>query len=145
VKVLAPVNVNNPALDFTNEPAAVPPSAITPPNVPLLTVNAVPSNATNPVDAPFNVNTVTAAGARFTVPFAVRTAEVGMVADEANSNVAPLETVNAVDANEPPEMVNVPAFTVVAPVNVFTPLKVNAAEPTFTNEPATDPSEITPA
>jgi hypothetical protein len=111
----------------------------------LLNVNAVPSSVTNPSAEPFNVNNSTAAGARLTAPFAVKTATEGTVADDANSKVAPLATLNAVDAKEPAATVNVPPLTVVAPVNVFTPLTVNTPEPTFTNDPAAAPSAITPA
>jgi hypothetical protein len=129
-------------LTFTNDPADAP-SAITPPNVPLLNVNAVPPNVTNPVDAPFNVNNVTALAANSTVPSAVTTALTGTRAPLATLNVAPPATVNAVDAKLPlPVNANVPPFTLVVPVNVFAPLSVKAPEPCFTSAPA--PS-ITPA
>jgi hypothetical protein len=83
----------------------------------LLSVNAVPSNATNPVDAPFNVNNVTALAPNSTVPSAVTTAPTGTVASAPTLNVAPLATVNAVDAKLPlPVSANVPTFTLVAPV-----------------------------
>jgi len=114
--VFAPLKLSVPALAFTKEPAAAP-SAITPPNVPLLNVNAVPSNATKPVDAPFNVNNVTALAASSTVPFAVTTALTGTKAPLATLNVAPSATVNAVDAKLPlPVNANVPPFTLVAPL-----------------------------
>ena len=114
--MFAPLKLNVPALAFTNEPAETP-SAITPPNAPLLSVNAVPSNATNPVDAPFNVNNVTALAANSTVPFAVTTALTGTNAPLATLSVAPLATLNAVDAKLPlPVNANVPAFTLVVPV-----------------------------
>jgi hypothetical protein len=113
--VFVPLKLNVPALAFTNEPD-VAPSAITPPNVPLLSVNAVPSNVTNPVDAPFNVSNVTALAPNSTVPFAVTTALTGTNAPLATLNVAPLATLNAVDAKLPlPVNANVPAFTLVAP------------------------------
>jgi hypothetical protein len=83
----------------------------------LLSVNAVPSNATNPVDAPFNVNNVTALAPNSTVPSAVTTAPTGTVASSPTLIVAPLATVNPVDARLPlPVNANVPAFTLVAPV-----------------------------
>ena len=53
--MFAPLKLNVPALTFTNEPVPVPPSAIAPANVPLLNVNAVPSNVTNPVTPPSTV------------------------------------------------------------------------------------------
>jgi hypothetical protein len=115
--VFAPLKLNVPALTFTNEPVPVPPSAIAPANVPLLNVNAVPSNLTNPVDAPFNVNNVTALAPNETVPSAVTTAPTGTVASAPTLNVAPLDTVNPVDAKLPlPVNANVPALTLVAPV-----------------------------
>jgi hypothetical protein len=114
--VLAPLKLNVPPLTFTNEPVD-PPFAITPPNAPLLSVNAVPSNVTNPVEAPFNVSNVTALDANETVPSTVTTAVVGTNAPSATLNVAPLATVNAVDAKLPlPVNANVPTFTLVAPV-----------------------------
>jgi hypothetical protein len=83
----------------------------------LLNVNAVPSNATNPVDAPFNVNNVTALAPSSTVPFAVTTALTGTNAPSATLIVAPATTVNAVDARLPlPVNANVPTFTLVVPV-----------------------------
>jgi hypothetical protein len=104
-------------LTFTNEPVPVPPSPIAPANVPLLNVNAVPSNVTNPVDAPFNVNNSTALAANCTVPFAVTTAVTGTVASLAARNVAPAATLNAVEAKLPlPDSARVPALTVVVPV-----------------------------
>jgi hypothetical protein len=113
--------------------------------VPLLNVNAVPSNVTNPVDAPFNVNNVTAGADNSTVPFAVTTAPTGTSAPLATLSVAPLATVNAVEARLPlPASANVPAFTLVDPVNVFAPLKLSVPTPNFTNEPAAAPSAITP-
>jgi hypothetical protein len=114
--VFAPLKLNVPAFAFTNAPAAAP-SSITPPNVPLLSVNAVPSNVTNPVDAPFNVNNVTALAANATVPFAVTTALTGTRAPLATLSVAPSATVNAVDAKLPlPVNATVPVFTLVAPL-----------------------------
>ena len=114
--MFAPLKLSVPALAFTNEPADAP-SAITPPNVPLLSVSAVPPNVTNPVDAPFNVNNVTALAPNSTVPFAVTTAPTGTVASSPTLNVAPLDTVNPVDAKLPlPVNANVPALTLVAPV-----------------------------
>jgi hypothetical protein len=104
-------------LTFTNDPVPVPPSPITPANVPPLNVNAVPSNVTNPVDAPFNVNNSTALAANSTVPFAVTTALTGTVASAPTLSVALFATVNAVDAKLPlPVSANVPALTVVVPV-----------------------------
>jgi hypothetical protein len=115
--VFAPLKLSVPALAFTNDPTDEPPSAITPPNVPLLSVSAVPPNVTNPVDAPFNVNNVTALAPNETVPSAVTTAPTGTVASAPTLNVAPAATVNAVDARLPlPVNANVPTFTLVAPV-----------------------------
>jgi hypothetical protein len=112
----------------------------------LLNVNAVPSNLTNPVEAPFNVNNVTALAPNSTVPFAVTTAPTGTVASAPTLNVAPLATVNPVDAKLPlPVNASVPAFTLVAPVNVLAPLRLNVPDPAFTNDPADDPSTIAPA
>jgi hypothetical protein len=114
--VLAPLKLNVPPLTFTNEPVD-PPFAITPPNAPLLNVNAVPSNVTNPVDTPFNVNNVTTLAASSTVPSAVTTALTGTDASAPTLIVAPAATVNPVDARLPlPVNANVPAFTLVVPV-----------------------------
>ena len=114
--MFAPLKLNVPAFAFTSDPA-VAPSSITPANVPLLNVNAVPSSVTNPVDAPSNVSNVTALASNSTVPFAVTTAPAGTKAPLATLNVAPLATLNAVDAKLPlPVNANVPALTLVAPV-----------------------------
>ena len=114
--MFAPLKLNVPALAFTNEPTDTP-SSITPPNVPLLSVNAVPSNVTNPVVAPFNVNNVTALAPNSTVPSAVTTALTGTNAPSATLSVALFATVNAVDAKLPlPVNANVPPFTLVAPL-----------------------------
>jgi hypothetical protein len=114
--VFAPLKLNVPPLTFTNEPVD-PPFAITPPNAPLLNVNAVPSNVTNPVDTPFNVNNVTTLAASSTVPSAVTTALTGTDASAPTLIVAPAATVNPVDARLPlPVNANVPAFTLVVPV-----------------------------
>jgi hypothetical protein len=144
--VFTPLKLSVPPLTFTNEPVPVPPSAIAPANVPLLSVNAVPSNATNPVVAPFNVNNVTALAPNETVPSAVTTALTGTNAPSATLNVAPAATVNPVEAKLPlPVNANVPAFTLVVPVNVFTPLKLNVPALAFTNDPVpVPPSAITP-
>jgi hypothetical protein len=144
VYVLAPPNVSTSLLTFTNEPAPEP-SATTPPNVPLLNVNAVPFNVTNPLDAPSNVSNVAAAADNANVPSNVTTASTGTIAPAATVIVAPLDTPTTVDANRPaPLNANVPAFTVVDPVNVFTPLNSNVPLPTFTNEPGATPSANTP-
>ena len=127
-------------LTFTNEPVPVPPFPIAPANVPLLSVNAVPSNVTNPVDAPSSVNNVTALAVSAKVPSTVTTAFTGTNAPDATLNVAPFATLNAVDAKLPlPVNANVPAFTLVVPVNVFEPLKLNTPVLTFTNEPVPVP------
>jgi hypothetical protein len=145
VYVFTPPNANVPPLTFTNEPVPLPPFSITPPNVPSLNVNAVPSNVTRPLEAPSNVSNVTAEAANSTVPLAVTTAPTGTNAPLATLSVAPLATLTEVDANRAtPLNTNVPAFTLVAPVYVFTPPNVNVPPLTFTNEPATDPSTITP-
>jgi hypothetical protein len=146
VYVLAPLKLNVPPLTFTNDPANEPPSAITPSNDPSPNVNAVPSNVTNPVVAPFNVNKVADTADNATVPSAVTTALTGNAAPCATLNVAPAATVTAVDANRPvPVNASVPASTLVDPVNVFTPPKLNIPVPTFTNEPVEEPSRTTPA
>jgi hypothetical protein len=114
--VFTPLKLSVPPLTFTNDPA-VAPFAIAPANVPLLSVNAVPPNVTNPVEAPFNVSNVTALAPNSTVPFAVTTAVVGTNAPLATLIVAPLATVNPVDAKLPlPVNANLPALTLVAPV-----------------------------
>jgi hypothetical protein len=142
--VFVPPKLSVPALAFTNDPTDAP-SAITPPNVPLLSVSAVPSNVTNPVDAPFNVNNVTALAPNSTVPFAVTTAPTGTVASAPTLSVAPAATVNPVDARLPlPVNASVPAFTLVVPVNVFAPLKLSVPALAFTSDPADAPSAITP-
>jgi hypothetical protein len=144
--VFTPPKLNTPALTFTNEPVPDPPSAITPANVPLLNVNAVPSKLTRPLEAPSNVSNVTADAANSTVPSAITTAATGTNAPLATLSVAPFATVNAVDAKLPlPLNANVPALTVVDPVYVFAPLNSNVPPLTFTNEPPTEPSLITPA
>jgi hypothetical protein len=144
VKVLAPLNVNVPAVALVSDPADVP-SSITPPKVPLPTVKAVPFRRTRPVEDPSNVNNVTAAGDKVIIPSAVKTVELGIVAGAKSSNAPELPTVNAVDAKEPALTRNTPPFTATEPVAVFTPLRSNAPAPTFTREPALDPSSITPA
>jgi hypothetical protein len=145
VNVFTPLKSNVPALTFTNDPAEAP-SAITPANVPLLNVNAVPSNVTRPVDAPSNVNNVTADADNASVPSNVTAAVTGTIAPDATLIVAWSATVTAVDANRPfPLNANVPAFTAVAPVNVFTPLNVNVPPLFFTNDPELVPPAITPA
>jgi hypothetical protein len=144
--VLVPLKLRVPALTFTNEPAEAP-SPITPANVPSLNVNAVPSNVTNPVEAPFNVNNVTALADNSTVPSAVTAAVVGTNAPPATLSVAPAATLNVVDAKLPlPVNANVPAFTLVEPVYEFAPLKSNVPPFTFTNDPLpVTPLAITPA
>ena len=144
--MLDPLNLNVPPLTFTNDPTDEPPSAITPAKAPLLSVNAVPSNVTRPVDAPFNVSNVAAAADNSNTPSAVTTALTGNAAPCATLNVAPAATVTDVDANRPaPVNASVPASTLVDPVNVFTPPKLNTPVPTFTNEPVEEPSRTTPA
>jgi hypothetical protein len=145
VNVLTPLKLNVPAPTFTNDPTD-PPSATTPANTPPLNVNAVPSNVTNPVDAPFNVSNSAANDDIANVPSTVTAAPVANAASAPTLKVAPVATVNAVDAKLPvPVSANVPAFTLVEPVNVFTPLKSNVPALTFTNDPAEAPSAITPA
>jgi hypothetical protein len=102
---------------LTSDPTPLPPFSITPANVPLLNVNAVPSKLTLPLDAPSNVSNVTADAANSTAPFAVTTAPTGTNAPLATLNVAPFATEIAVDAKLPlPLNANVPALTVVDPV-----------------------------
>jgi hypothetical protein len=142
--VLAPPKRNVPASTFAKDPDPEP-SAITPSNVPLLNVNAVPFKVTNPLDAPSNVSNVAAAADNASVPSNVTTAFTGTIAPTATLSVAPLDTPTTVDANRPvPANANVPAPTIVDPVNVFTPLNVNVPLPTFTNDPAVVPSANTP-
>jgi hypothetical protein len=143
--VFTPLNVSVPPLTFTNDPATVP-SATTPAYVPLLNVNAVPFNVTNPPNAPSNVNNVTAPADNSNVPPTVTAAPTGTAANSPTLIVAPLATVIPVDVNRPlPLNANVPAFTLVVPVYVFTPLNVSAPLLTFTKEPAAVPSATTPA
>jgi hypothetical protein len=145
VYVFTPLNVSVPPLTFTNEPDAVP-SATTPAYVPLLNVNAVPFNVTRPLDAPPNVNNVTAPADNSNVPSTVTAAPTGTAASSPTLIVAPLATVIPVDANRPfPLNASVPSFTLVEPVYVFTPLKVSAPPLTFTNDPNAVPSATTPA
>jgi hypothetical protein len=108
-------------------------------------VNAVPFNVTTPLVAPSTVNNSTADANNANVPSTVTAAPTGTAAPEATFITAELATVIPVDANRPlPLNVNVPSFTDVVPVYVFTPLSVRAPPLTFTNEPETEPSDITP-
>jgi hypothetical protein len=143
--VFTPLNVSVPPLTFTNDPNDDP-SATTPAYVPLLNVNAVPFNVTRPLEAPPNVNNVTADADNANVPSTVTAAPTGTAAPGATLIVAPLATVIPVDANRPlPLKANVPAFTLVVPVYVFTPLNVSVPPLTFTNDPDGVPSATTPA
>jgi hypothetical protein len=143
--VFTPLNVNVPPPTFTNEPVPVP-SATTPAYVPLPNVNAVPFNVTLPLNAPSNVNNVTADADKANAPSTVTAAVTGTAAPDATLIVAPLATVIPVDAKRPlPFNANVPAFTLVVPVYVFTPLNVSVPPLTFTNDPVTIPSATTPA
>ena len=144
--MLAPLKLNVPTLTFTNDPEVDPLSPITPPNAPLLNVNAVPPNVTTPLDAPFNVSNSTALADNDKTPSTVTTALTGTNAPLATVKVAPAPTVTAVEAKLPlPVSASVPASTRVGPVYVFAPLKLNIPALTFTNEPADPPSSITPA
>jgi hypothetical protein len=145
VNVFTPLNSNVPPLTFTNEPGVVP-FRITPANVPSPSVNAVPFNVTRPLEAPSNVSNSTPAADNANVPSTVTAAFTGTIAPAATLIVAPLDTPTTVDANRPaPLNANVPTFTVVDPVNVFTPLNSNVPPLTFTNEPAPLPFRITPS
>jgi hypothetical protein len=90
---------------------------------------------------PLSVN---AFACKFTAP---DPANVAISSPLANFNVPPAFTVTAiVFANAlPPLNVNVPAFTTVAPLNVFAPDKINSAEPAFvrSNAPLTAPLNVT--
>jgi hypothetical protein len=145
VNVFTPLRSNTPPLTFSNEPAEAP-SRITPANVPLPNVNAVPFNVTRPVVAPSNVNNVTADADNVSVPSTVTAAVTGTIAPAATLIVAPLATVNAVDAKRPvPLSASVPAFTLVDPVNVFTPLNSKTPPLFLINDPELVPPAITPA
>jgi hypothetical protein len=142
--VFAPLKLNVPLLAFTNEPAANP-SATTPPNAPPPTVNAVPFKVTPPVPPPFNAAKVTARGDSTTEPSADSVTAPTSPAPVATVSCAPAATATSSEAKRAdPLSAKIPAFTVVDPVKVFTPLNVNAPLLTFTNEPAADPSAITP-
>jgi hypothetical protein len=125
----APLKVSKPPLAFTKLP--VPLSA--PLNVPLLSVNAVVSNITTP--APKSVCKVTPELNRFTNPSAVRVVVAASAEPPCAFNVAPIATVNAVLASVPLKA-TVPAFTLVAPLYAFDPLKVNNPPLVFTSLPA---------
>jgi hypothetical protein len=111
--VFAPLNVNSAVPVFTSEP------------VPLIT----PEKAVS-TDPP-NVNTF---ACKFTAPDPATDATVS---DPPNFSVPEAPTVTASASNNalPPDNVNVPPFTVADPLNVFAPLKVNSADPVFTNDP----------
>jgi hypothetical protein len=115
VYVLTPLSVNTPEPAFTNEPADVP-FAITPPNVPSPTVNAVPFKATAPVTPPFKADNVTAAGDNINDPSKLITVPVDNAASVPTVNDAPDATDSPVEVSLPvPLNANVPAFTEVVP------------------------------
>jgi hypothetical protein len=146
VYVFTPLKSNVPVLTFTNEPVPVPPFPIAPANVPSLSVNAVPSNVTRPVVAPSNVSNVTDDADNANVPSTVTAAVTGTIAPEATLIVAWSATVTTAEAKRPlPVSANVPAFTVVDPVNVFTPLKLSVPTLFLINDPELAPPAITPA
>jgi hypothetical protein len=91
---------------------------------------------------PFNVSTF---ACRFTAPAPANVAISSLLA---SFNVPPALTVTGMlFANAlPPLNVNVPASTTVTPLNVFTPLSVNSADPAFvrSNAPLTTPLSVTP-
>jgi hypothetical protein len=81
---------------------------------------------------------------RFTAPAPANVAISSLLA---NFNVPPAFTVTAILLSNalPPLSVNVPAFTTVAPLNVFAPDNVNSATPVFVrpNAPLTTPVIVT--
>ena len=101
--------------------------------LPLLNVSAVPSSVTTP--EPNNVCTSTAGLNRFTSPSAVSVLATGNDEPVTLLNVAPEATDKSVLASAP-DNASVPAVTLVAPVNVFTPVKVRIPLPSFVKEPA---------
>jgi hypothetical protein len=143
--VFTPLNASTPSPVFTSEPADVP-FAITPPKAPAPTVNTVPFNVTVPVPPPFKTANVTANGESTTEPSAANSTDPSSPAPDATVSAAPEATATSPETNRPvPLNANVPALTVVDPVNVFTPLNVSVPTPCFTNEPAANPSRITPS
>jgi hypothetical protein len=109
LNVFVPLNVSVPLPFFTNRPLPL----ITP----LYTVS----------DDPLNVSTFPC---KFTNPAPANVAISSLLA---NFNVPPPFTVTAVLLSNalPPLNVSVPAFTAVAPLNVFVPESVNSATPVF--------------
>jgi hypothetical protein len=135
VNVLTPPKLNTPTPVFTNDPAKAP-STSAPPNVPLPKVSSVPSSVSNPLDPPSNVCNCTAGAPTLSEPSNVTDAVTGTDAPEATVIAAPDATFTVVDAKLPPPLkTNVPAFTDVAPVNVFTPLNVTSPVVDFVNPP----------
>jgi hypothetical protein len=123
-----PLKVSKPPLAFTRLPAPL----IDPLKAPLLSVNAVVFKSTTP--APKSVSNVTAAFAMFTTPLAVSTVATGSTEPLCAFNVAPLATANAVLASVPLKL-SVPAFTLVAPLYAFEPLKVSKPPLVFNRLP----------
>jgi hypothetical protein len=114
--VLAPLNVNVPDVLLVSAPTPDP-SSITPPNVPLPTLNVVPFRRTTPLEGPSNVNNVTAAGERTVVPPTVSTVAGAKPAALPTVKFAPADTVTPVEVRRPvPPIAKVPAATVVVPL-----------------------------
>jgi hypothetical protein len=113
VKVLVPPKVNVAAPIFTSAPEPL----ITPPKL----------------DAPAPLK-VRVLPARFTEP---SPAKVPTSSPALKFRAAPVFTVSATPFASalPPTKVRLPALTVVVPLKVFTPAKVNSAVPDFTNPP----------
>ena len=108
---MLPDNVSSPALVLTRLP--LPFSA--PMNVPLLSVSAVPFNATIP--PPSRVAISTPLLNKFTAPLAFNTLAVGINEPLSLVNVPSAPTVRFTLVKVPPEAkVRLPAFTIVAPV-----------------------------
>jgi hypothetical protein len=122
VYVFTELNVNAPVPDFTN------------PCVPASTTLTLPLWATNAVPVAVNVPFWTVPPANVTVPLV-------LWLDTPRSNTPPAAVIAPLSDNRslPPLKSNEPALTVVPPVYVFTPLKVNAPVPDLTN-PCVPPS-----
>jgi hypothetical protein len=122
LKVLAPLSVNTAAPVFTSDPAPL----ITP----LKVVSAAPP-------------TLSTFPCRFTAPAPARLAISSLLASF-KVPLAPTVTAMLLISALPPLKVSTPASTLVTPLKVFTPLKVNSSDPVFVRlyAPLTTPLNV---
>jgi hypothetical protein len=125
MKSFAPVSVSTDKPFFLKEPLLFVINPLKVVSLDPLTVNRLVSRSTTPDPAS---EAISSSLASFIVPFAL--------------TVTAMLFANAL----PPLNVNVPAFTTVAPLNVFTPDNVNSPAPSFVRSyaPLTTPLSVTP-